>query len=87
MTSDTICNVCNKEFIYKSRLAIHQTRKKPCTLNTTEKNIDFTCCGKNYKTSFKYKQHQQSNLHKTINDQIKISIDNYKENVIAKLRV
>ncbi len=86
MANDTICNICNKDFYYKSKLAIHQTRKKSCAPETTVKNIEYICCGKDYKTLPHYKQHIKSNLHKTINEYIQSSVDKHMENIIAKLR-
>ncbi len=82
--SDTICKICNKEFYYKSKLIRHQNKKNPCG---SKKITNFVCCDKDFKTINQYKQHRQSKLHRTIDEHIRIAIDNYKENIIAKLSV
>ncbi len=72
MVGSHTCELCQKEFTYKSKLLRHQNRKKSC--NNTAK--DFICCNVDFKTKFNFERHIQSNKHltKDINEVIQKNI-------------
>jgi hypothetical protein len=62
-TRQTICDICNKDFMYPSKLLNHQMRKIKCRSTSDKVNFFCTDCNKHYKSKHNLLRHYESTVH------------------------